>query len=382
MLALSPPFPLVIDYIYDTITEDVDEIILALDQRDRVRRIRLLMPVSNLHTLVMAMNGEYAMLEHLVMWPVTEGESMALMLPETLQAPHLRHLLLKGSAFPVGSRFFTTAVSLVTLTLDVGDAFSYFQPNFLLQWLSLLPRLEKLLIYISHLVPNSDVERQFMHTPITTHVPLPNLRRFEFQGPSADMEAVVRWITAPRLKRLRIVLSQQPRFSISGLLPFMNTSEDLRFDSVEFKFSNNRVIAELYLREDAEVHVLSMTIFCWQLSWQVFFVAQIFNSPGQILSTVEHLTLGFEGLPNEADRTEWRKLLRSFGNVKTLRVNDGLVRELSRCLPPDDGEHPLELLPELQELTYSWSGNTCDAFTSFIDVRQNAGHPVTLIRHG
>jgi hypothetical protein len=66
--------------------------------------------------------------------------------------------------------------------------------------------------------------------------------------------------------------------------------------------------------------------------------------------------------------------------VKTLRIDDGLVRELSRCLRLDDGEHPLELLPELQELTYSGSGNADNAFASFIDARQNAGRPVTLIK--
>jgi hypothetical protein len=44
------------------------------------------------------------------------------------------------------------------------------------------------------------------------------------------------------------------------------------------------------------------------------------------------------------------------------------------------GELPLELLPELQELTFTGSGDVSDAFTSFIDARQNAGHPVTLAR--
>jgi hypothetical protein len=46
----------------------------------------------------------------------------------------------------------------------------------------------------------------------------------------------------------------------------------------------------------------------------------------------------------------------------------------------EDGEQPLEFLPELQELTYPRSGNAHDAFTSFIDARQNAGCPVTLIK--
>ena len=54
----------------------------------------------------------------------------------------------------------------------------------------------------------------------------------------------------------------------------------------------------------------------------------------------------------------------------------------SRCLGLEDGELSLELLPELQELTYSGSGDTGDAFTPFIDARQNAGRPVTLVRYG
>ena len=86
----------------------------------------------------------------------------------------------------------------------------------------------------------------------------------------------------------------------------------------------------------------------------------------------------------DVDRSEWRRLLRSFSDVKTLRVNGRLVKELSSCLRLDDGELPLELLPKLQGLTY-WGpilrgGHARDAFTSFADTRQKAGRPVTLIR--
>ena len=63
--------------------------------------------------------------------------------------------------------------------------------------------------------------------------------------------------------------------------------------------------------------------------------------------------------------------------MRTLRVEEGLVEKLSRCLRLDDGEPPLELLPELQELIYS--RDTSDAFTSFVDARQKAGRPVTLV---
>jgi hypothetical protein len=43
---------------------------------------------------------------------------------------------------------------------------------------------------------------------------------------------------------------------------------------------------------------------------------------------------------NEVDRIEWQKLLSSFNNVKALRIRDGLVEELSRCLRLEDGEVP------------------------------------------
>ena len=132
--------------------------------------------------------------------------------------------------------------------------------------------------------------------------------------------------------------------------------------------------------------LLSMiSIFLILLMWQVSSVAQIFNALSEMFSAVEHLTLSYEAHSqsseehNEVDRTEWHKLLRLFSNVKTLRIEDGLVGETSRCLRLENGEHPLELLPELQELTYSGSGKAGDTFTSFIDARRNAGRPVTLI---
>ena len=129
-----------------------------------------------------------------------------------------------------------------------------------------------------------------------------------------------------------------------------------------------------------------VNVTCWHLDWQVSSMAQIFNSLGHLFSVVEHLTFKYEvhsqssEAHNEVDRTEWRKLLRPFRNVKTLWIGNGLVEQLSRSLDLEDGELPLEVLPELQELTYSGSGNTNDAFTSFIDTRQNADHAITLVR--
>jgi hypothetical protein len=395
MLAQSPRLPLAIDYVdaYSDIGQisekDVRGITLALKQRRRVRSVRLRMSDTNMQKFVVAMDKEYPVLENLILEPPT-FRGATLILSETLQAPRLRHLALSCFTLPTECRLLTTAVDLVTLALAMGHPGTYFQPHTLLQWLSFMPRLEKLLIVLLFPVSDRDVDMQLIHASIMTHITLPDLRWFEFRGASAYMEGVVCRLTAPRLEKLHIWFFKQLSFSVPCLLQFMNTASNFRFDSAKFEFSGNQVHVGVYLREEAEVYVLSMKVYCGPLDLQVSSMAQIFDSLSQMFSTVEHLALERKGSSEEhngVDRTEWRKLLRSFSKVKTLRIDDGLVREFSRSLRldvvVDDGEFPprLELLPELQELTYSGSGDTGDAFafTSFINARQNAGRPVTLV---
>jgi hypothetical protein len=310
------------------------------------------------------------------------------MLPEALQAPHLRHLALYGFVLPIGSRLLMTAVGLVTFCLSVSHPSTYFLPGTLLQWISAMPQLETLSIIFEFPVPNRDVERQLIQRPILTSVTLPNLRWFSFKGVSAYVEAVVHGITAPRLEKLDMEFFKQLTFSVPHLQQFMNTAESLRFDSAKFVFSGDGIYVKVYPPEKAAMHALSMNVFCCHLDWQVSSVAQISNSLSQIFSTVTHLTLEYKVYNqsseehNGIDRTEWHNLLRSFCNVKTLHVDYGLVKELSRCLRLDNGEPPLDLLPELQGITYSGSGSAGVAFAPFIDARQSAGRPVTLMFSG
>ena len=386
MLAHSPPLPLTIDYGNGggITAEDEEGILLALEQRHRVRHLRLVIPVQNLQKVAMAIHGEFPILEYLILWPPLKDDT-ALMLPETLQAPSLRHLTLSGFACPRRSRLHPTAVGLVTLCLVTVHPPAYFPPNILLEWISVMPQLESLDIAFTFPVPNRDVERQLTDTPITTHITLPNLRLFWFRGVSAYLEAVVCRITTPRLESLQIRLFKQLTFSVPRLPQFMNTTENLRFDNAVIRFKDKQIRMLMSFRE-AETYAFVVRVDCWHPDWQVSSAAQISNSLSQVFSAVDHLTLGQEVHSqsseehNDVDRIEWHKLLRSFTNVKTLRVEDGLVEELSRCLRSDDGELPLEHLPELQELTYLGSRDTGDAFTSFIDSRQNAGRPVTLVR--
>ncbi len=206
--------------------------------------------------LTMAINEEYSILKYLILMPSTEDTSTVLVLPETLQAPHLRHLTLSNFALPIGSRLLMTAVGLVTLFLHIGQPSTYFLPNTLLQWLSFMPQLEMLVILFSFPLPNHDVDRQPMHMPNMTFITLSNLRWIALFGVSTYLEAVVHLITAPRLKKFQFNFFNQLTFSIPHLLQFLNTSENLRFDSARFLFEGELVYVEVYLREEAKTYAL------------------------------------------------------------------------------------------------------------------------------
>ena len=167
MLVHSPRLPLTVDYRseYGITAEDEKGLLLALKQHDRLRHLRLVFPARILRKLVMAIDEEFPILEYLIVDPPMR-DSTALMLPETLQAPNLRHLKLRGFTYPVRPRLHPTAVGLVTLYLTINHLSAYFQPNFLLQWVSFMSQLEILVIAFSFIIPNRDVERHLRHTGI------------------------------------------------------------------------------------------------------------------------------------------------------------------------------------------------------------------------
>jgi hypothetical protein len=385
MLAYSPPLPLVIEWLYedsDVGTEDEGGLMLALKQRDRVRRIRLVVSVQNSQKLFTTINEEFPILEYLII--TSSDRSVALILPEGFQAPRLHQIVLIGSAIPIRSQLLMATGGLVTLCLTVDHPSTYFHPNILHQWLSSTPRLEVLVIIFSFPVYNLDVERELTRTSITTQITLPNLRWFVFQGVGTYSEALFPWISSPHLEKFQIFFFEQPTFSIPYLVQFMKTTRNFRFSSASFKFSGGQVDVEICPREG--ICAFRIGVICQHLGLQVPSIAQIFSALSQIFSAVEHLALEHEEHVQSSeehdavDRSEWHKLLRSFSNVKTLRVGDGLSDQLSRCLQSDNGGLTWDLLPELQELTYAGNSNAGDAFTSFIDTRQKTGRPVTLVR--
>ena len=248
MLAHSPPLPLIIDYNYgnhDLTPEDEEGILLALQHRDRVCRIALWMPIPSLHKLVTAIDDEFPVLEFLDIMPSAKHNTR-LILPSTLEAPHLRHLWLEHFASPIGSRLLGTATGLVRLYLRWIYPSTYPHPNHLLQALSVLLQLEDLDIGFSSPVPNRDLERQLLNTLTITYVTFPNLDWFAFWGVSAYLESLLPYMTTPLLEKLDIHFFNQLTFSVPHLLQLATTTENPGYGHAEIIFYHRAVSVSLF----------------------------------------------------------------------------------------------------------------------------------------
>jgi hypothetical protein len=163
----------------------------------------------------------------------------------------------------------------------------------------------------------------------------------------------------------------------------MGTARNLRFKTATLTFREDYLYVTAYPRKGSRMYTFSM-ILGGRHNQQIESAATVFHTLRTVLAAVEHLTLKRECdeswiLDNQTDRTRWRELLRTFSNVKTLRVDRRLVEELSNALQPGEGESPTEVLPELLELSYFAIGDFNSAFTVFNNARQEVGRPVTVV---
>jgi hypothetical protein len=395
MLKHSPPLPIIIDHVdqdYDITEEDENGIIHALQHRDRVRRIRLRKSAPILDRLVSALDGDFPILDFLFVRsqqhvrPAIKHD-MTLKFPETFRAPSVLDLLLMHFYISIGSPLLTDMRNLVTLSLNLIPSSAYFHPDALLQRLSGIPQLKILGIIFNSPFCSRDIERQSSRIPRTTHVTLPNLRWLGFKGASAYLEALLSHVTIPLLEKLQVYFFSQLSYPIPHLQQSMTAAENLRLGTIMLSFREDYLNVRAYPYKGAKLYTLSMELSGRNLDWQVASATQVFQTLSASFSAVDHLTLEYSRhlvsleWNNEADRTQWRGLLGLFGNVKTVLVAGDLVGQVSCAIQPGEGESPTELLPELQELSYSTMGSSLDIFAPFIDARQKAGHPVTVVHY-
>jgi len=223
MLECFPPFPIVLDYPYETrswTVEDEDGILLALQHRARLHRIRLCVPPDHEEKLVMAIEMEFPMLEYLYI-----GISNFVMvdpgleISHTFQAPRLRHLALTRCPFLVASPSLTTSAGLVTLSLMSFPDHCCYHPYDLFRRLSVLSQLVVLRIAVFDDRLTHELEEQQLDIP-STHLTLPNLRLFEFAGHNKCLKTLLPWMTTPLLEKLQIIVLPYLIIPAPTLIPY------------------------------------------------------------------------------------------------------------------------------------------------------------------
>ena len=388
MLEHSPPFPLIIDHIHaphDITAEDEEGILLALKNHDRVRRIRLRMSVLSLDRLIAALDDVFPMLEYLDIGPQFAPNWNGSLFPSTLRAPHLRHLVLFDISLPIGPPLLA---GLVTLSLQYTHPSANFGSGELLDQLKFMLQLETLRITIYSPLSDQDIEEQLLQIPLSTHVTLPNVRWFEFNGPLASMRSVLPRITMPSLKIAEIIPTTFPDFAFSTyfVLQFVCKTENPRFGGVRVTFHDQCVVVTMYPHEWTDIPTLRM-----RDSWGgpvdgLVSTERRLCAMGPVFSEVELLTLedetSLEWHKGSSMRADWHDLLGLFNKVRILHVAGGdLIEGLSCSLLPEDHGSSIEGLPDLRVLSCPKGSRVGKSCRSLIAVRRNAGHPVTLARH-
>jgi len=197
-------------------------------------------------------------------------------------------------------------------------------------------------------------------------------------------------VTTPLLKKITTDFTDQLMPPTPYLAQFISANINLRSNCVKLGFYDKGVVLCAYPHDRAGTYAWCVGVERRHPDgpgWRVgSCAARLYNSLRPALSSIVNLILEYEknsessGWRDQANRTQWREILGSFGNVNTLHVPDDLIREVSRSLQPENGESPMDVLPQLNKLSYSGSRGAGDKLMPFIKARRKAGHPITLTR--
>ena len=358
----------------------------VLQLHGRIRHIKLSLPPPILQNVLVLMDENFPILEHLALSRSFSVDHPPFTLPKGFLAPNLLHLSLSYDIrLSKRLRVLTSTVSLVTLTLRGIRTSSYFRPRLLVARLRSLLLLEELTISFSTLISHVSTERELVgesEAPIT----LPSLKNLWFEGVGAYLESLVAQIRVPLLERLWIGLHNDLAFvALPHLSYLINTTEAFKLPTAMVKFTCNGVgISFHHHRLPLGGEPFLLTMRCELVDRQIGCAAQICHALIPTLSGVQTLSLAhmiidtneipiaMQIRPNGViDATTWHDLLRMFIGVKQLHIYHEIMEEVSHALQVDEVASDLTFLPNLRSI-YAIR----NLFTSFIRIRQVMYRPV------
>ena len=380
MLDIWPALPLTIWVGDGPPAWGMENVIAALEHRDRISRISIDHTSSLiLETLLPVMQEPFPALKFLDL-------DARVSIPNSFlggSAPDLRHLYLEAVPFPTLPTLLLSATSLVTLSLRNLPHSGYISPESMAACLLPLTKLERLVLKFQSTLSRPDPERRNSPSPRAT---LPALTRFEFKGVSDYFEDLVAQIDAtPVLDCLQITFFKQPIFHTPHLSQFV-----CRVPKFHALIGARVIISS----SDVSVTVtsptrtlgptlLSVGVALRDLDWQPLSLAWLCTSTLPVVLTAEHLylTTTWAHWWQDTENTQWLELLLPFTSVKNLYLSKEFASHIAPALQELVGERVTEVLPALQNLFLAElqpSGLVQQAIGQFVSARQLVGRPIAV----
>jgi hypothetical protein len=382
MLDVWPPFPIEIRSSTDNLG---DNIVAALEQHDRIRKIIIHLASPECDILATVMQHRFPVLTSLRI--ANSWHDPTQVLPDTFlggSAPRLRSLCLDGIPIPTLPQLLLSCNDLSELRLLRIPEIGYISPETMVTGLSALTRLTHLCIEFGRF----ETIRVRRPPPVARAV-FPALTEFEFFGVNEYLEDFLARIDAPQLERITTRFFGN-HVDIQQVMSHLLRLTDEPFESADVKFSLDDVHIQLYRpNESLPLKRLTVGFIEEALGQQILTMTQL-SFP--LLSNITELEIGSDQsfdelelddleLENLIDHPGWLVLFHTFTSLQTLRLWGEIQQLVIFSLRAHTGEGVAEVLPGLQNLylrQWHWQGEPEQALEQFIAARQDSDHPVTV----
>jgi hypothetical protein len=384
ILDVWPPIDIVVKA-WDFYNVGVDNILAALKYKDRTSHITLhSVPIPQLEIILAEMQQPFPALYYLKIFSMHDAPSVQ---PDSFlggSVPGLRVLKLYYFPFPGLPKLLLSATHLVHLEL-FGLTFSeYISPEAMVTGLSVLTRLESLVIIFHFSVSRL----RWKSRPLLPLKPivLPVLTKLHFGGACEYLDYLVAQIYVPLLDNLKITFFVQEIF---------DTPQFAQFVSRTPKFEAQGEARVEFLEQGVGVKLLGGKLkleFACPINGHLSSLAQVCVSclPQALIHGVERLYIFrmiFWPLSWEDNSiNQWLEGLHPFTAVKDVYISQDLVPNIMRALHELVGERVTEFLPAMRTLFLAdppssepfWEWE--EAIGHFVAARELAGHPFVVSR--
>ena len=368
------------------LTPVMDNIIPALGQSNRVREVLFSGLLDwTFENVLAAMQVPFPELTDLVLYsiginppPITDSFLGG-------SAPRLRIIDLSGIPCPGLPKLLLSATHLVHLNLSNVPHSGYISPEVMVTCLSVLSRLESLILEFKS--PESRPDREGRSLPLSKRFILPALDNLHFKGVTEYLEEFVTRIDTPKLNQMRITFFDQINFDIPRLAQFINCTQTLRaLDEAHIRLNPwTASIRFRYRKSKTSFGYLRIDIPCEEPDWQISSIEQVCNSSLHSFTTVEDLYIDhrYSRLVWEDYAIEnniWLQLLLPFTAVKNLYLSKEFASSIAVALYEG---RATEVLANLQNIFVEMlepSGPFQESIGGFVAARQHrvSNHPIAI----